>query len=87
MKFNKVFKTLQNLSKVPVRPVDIAAALGVSRSNINYKRDKDVELTESDIKKLEKFKPNILVGQPSVLIELVKKKVSMIVLWLLPMII
>ena len=51
MKFNKVFKTLQNLSKVPVRPVDIAAALGVSRSNINYKRDKDVELTESDIKK------------------------------------
>ena len=55
MKFNKVFKTLQNLSKVPVRPVDIAAALGVSRSNINYKRDKDVELTESDIKKLEKF--------------------------------
>ena len=55
MKFNKVFKTLQNLSKVPVRPVDIAAALGVSRSNINYKRDKDVELTESDIEKLEKF--------------------------------
>lgn len=55
MKFNKVLKTLQNLSKVPVRPVDIAAALGVSRSNINYKRDKDVELTESDIEKLEKF--------------------------------
>lgn len=31
---------------------------------------------EENIKKLEKFKPNILVGQPSVLIELVKKKAN-----------
>lgn len=55
MKFSKAFKVLQNLSNAPVRPVDIATALGVSRSNINYKRDKDVELTDSDIKKLEDF--------------------------------
>ncbi len=55
MRFSKAFKVLQNLSNAPVRPVDIATALGVSRSNINYKRDKDVELTDSDIKKLEDF--------------------------------
>ena len=55
MRFNTALQTLQNLSNAPVRPVDIAKALGVSRSNINYKKDKNVLLSEDDIGKIEKF--------------------------------
>ena len=55
MRFNTALQTLQNLSNAPVRPVDIAKALGVSRSNINYKKDKNVLLSEDDIRKIEEF--------------------------------
>lgn len=55
MKFNKAFQTLQNLSNAPIRPVDIATALGVSRSTINYKTKNNVELTENEIGKIEDF--------------------------------
>lgn len=55
MRFNTALQTLQNLSNAPIRPVDIAKALGVSRSNINYKKDKNVLLSEDDIGKIEKF--------------------------------
>jgi phage repressor protein C with HTH and peptisase S24 domain len=55
MQFNDVFETLQNLSNIPVRPIDISRALGVSRSNVNYKRDKNVNLSNEDINKIEKY--------------------------------
>lgn len=55
MKFNDVYKFIEQHFKMPVRPVDISKALNVSRSNINYKRNKNVTLNDDEIKKLEKY--------------------------------
>ena len=55
MRFNKVYELIEKHSKAPLRPVDVAKALNVSRSNINYKRDKNVNLNDEEIEKLEKF--------------------------------
>lgn len=64
MKFNKAFQTLQNLSNAPVRPVDIATALGVSRSTVNYKSKNNVDLTENELCKMEKFFKVSLLNVP-----------------------
>ena len=55
MRFNAAYELIAKMSKTPLRPVDIAKALNVSRSNINYKRDKNVMLSDEDILKLEKY--------------------------------
>jgi len=55
MKFSKVYDTLQNLTYGNVSQAELGRALGVSRSNINYKKDNDVELSEEDVKKIETY--------------------------------
>jgi len=55
MRFSKVYNILQNLTYGNINQAEIGRALGVSRSNINYKKDNDVELTEDDVKKIETY--------------------------------
>ncbi len=53
MRFSKVYDILQNLTYGNVNQAELGRALGVSRSNINYKKDNDIELSEEDVKKIE----------------------------------
>ena len=55
MRFSKVFNALQNLTYGNVSQAELGRVLGVSRSNINYKKDNDVELSEQDVKKIETY--------------------------------
>lgn len=53
MRFSKVYSILQNLTYGNISQAELGRVLGVGRSNINYKKDNDVELSDDDIKKIE----------------------------------
>lgn len=53
MKFNAIYSTLQNLTYGNISQAELARVLGVSRSNINYKKENDIELSEEDVIKIE----------------------------------
>ena len=55
MRFSKVLEILQNFTYGNVNQSELGRVLGVSRSNINYKKENDVELSEEDVKKIETF--------------------------------
>jgi len=55
MRFSKVYDILQNFTYGNVNQSELGRVLGVSRSNINYKKENDVELSEEDVKKIETF--------------------------------
>ena len=55
MRFSKVIEILQNFTYGNVNQSELGRVLGVSRSNINYKKENDVELSEEDVKKIETF--------------------------------
>lgn len=55
MKFSKVYATLQNLTYGNINQAELARVLGVSRSNINYKKENDVELSEEEVSKIETY--------------------------------
>ncbi|MBR3655243.1 MAG: S24 family peptidase [Candidatus Gastranaerophilales bacterium] len=61
MRFSKVYSILQNLTYGNISQAELGRVLGVSRSNINYKKDNDVDLSDDDIKKIEEaYNVNIL---------------------------
>lgn len=53
MRFSKVYSILQNLTYGNISQAELGRVLGVGRSNINYKKDNDVDLSDDDIKKIE----------------------------------
>lgn len=55
MKFNDVFTALQNLTYGNVSQSELARVLGVSRSNINYKKENNVNLSDDDVLKIETY--------------------------------
>lgn len=55
MKFSKVYATLQNLTYGNINQAELARVLGVSRSNINYKKENNVELSEEEVLKIETY--------------------------------
>lgn len=55
MRFNQAFATLQNLIKVEINQAELGRVLGVSRANINYKKQANVLLSDEDVKKIETY--------------------------------
>lgn len=55
MRFNQAFETLQNLIHTEINQAELGRVLGVSRANINYKKQADVMLSDEDVKKIETY--------------------------------
>lgn len=55
MRFNQAFNTLQNLIRAEINQAELGRVLGVSRANINYKKQANVLLSEEDVKKIETY--------------------------------
>lgn len=55
MRFNQAFETLQNLIKGEINQAELGRVLGVSRANINYKKQANVLLSDEDVKKIETY--------------------------------
>lgn len=55
MRFNEVYSTLQNLIKAEINQAELGRVLGVSRANINYKKQANVLLSDEDVKKIETY--------------------------------
>lgn len=55
MRFNQAFTTLQNLIKAEINQAELGRVLGVSRANINYKKQANVLLSDEDVKKIETY--------------------------------
>lgn len=55
MRFNQVFNTLQNLIHTEINQAELGRVLGVSRANINYKKQANVLLSDEDVKKIETY--------------------------------
>lgn len=54
MRFNQVFETLQNLIyPIEINQAELGRVLGVSRANINYKKQANVLLSDEDVQKIE----------------------------------
>lgn len=52
MRFNEVYTILQNLTNT-INQAELGRVLGVSRANINYKKQADVLLSDEDVKKMK----------------------------------
>lgn len=55
MRFNQAFTTLQNSTKAEINQAELGRVLGVSRANINYKKQANVLLSDEDVKKIETY--------------------------------
>lgn len=55
MRFNQAFNTLQNLIRTEINQAELGRVLGVSRANINYKKQANVLLSDEDVKKIETY--------------------------------
>ena len=55
MRFNQVYGTLQKLIKAEINQAELGRVLGVSRANINYKKQANVLLSDEDVKKIETY--------------------------------
>lgn len=55
MRFNQAFTTLQNSTNAEINQAELGRVLGVSRANINYKKQANVLLSDEDVKKIETY--------------------------------
>lgn len=55
MRFNQAYSTLQNLIHTEINQAELGRVLGVSRANINYKKQANVLLSDEDVKKIETY--------------------------------
>lgn len=55
MRFNDAYSALQNLIKAEINQAELGRVLGVSRANINYKKQANVLLSDEDVKKIETY--------------------------------
>lgn len=55
MRFNQAYEALQNLIHTEINQAELGRVLGVSRANINYKKQADVLLSDEDVKKIETY--------------------------------
>lgn len=55
MRFNQAYETLQNLIHTDINQAELGRVLGVSRANINYKKQANVLLSDEDVKKIETY--------------------------------
>lgn len=55
MRFNQAFIALQKLINVEINQAELGRVLGVSRANINYKKQANVMLSNEDVKKIETY--------------------------------
>lgn len=53
MRFNEVFSALQNLIKTEINQAELGRVIGVSRANINYKKQANSLISDEDVKKIE----------------------------------
>ena len=61
MRFNDAYNSLQNLIKTEINQAELGRVLGVSRANINYKKQANVLLSDEDVKKIETYYNVILL--------------------------
>lgn len=61
MRFNEAYSALQNLIKAEINQAELGRVLGVSRANINYKKQANVLLSDEDVKKIETYYNVILL--------------------------
>lgn len=55
MRFNQVYSALQKLIKAEINQAELGRVLGVSRANINYKKQANTLLSDEDVKKIETY--------------------------------
>jgi len=55
MRFNEVYNTLQKLIKTEINQAELGRVLGVSRANINYKKQANTLISDEDVKKIETY--------------------------------
>jgi len=55
MRYNEMFELLQKQVLGDISQSKISKILDVSRSNINYKKEKNVQISDKDVKKIETY--------------------------------
>lgn len=55
MRYSEVVNTLQNLTKYPIRQIDLVKATGITRATMSYREKKNSAFTLEDIEKINKY--------------------------------